>query len=87
MLNYTTPNVFYTPLRFYTTKIISSFLNSRISANHDKVGGLSANGKILIKGVVSLLRNLFCFIDLMYKMENLVDFMNDTVLSHNQETL
>ena len=26
----------YHPLPFYTTKIINPFLNSRISANHDK---------------------------------------------------
>ena len=55
MLNYTTPNVFHTSLPFYTTKIISSFLNSSISANHDNVDQLSTNGK----GVVSLLKNIF----------------------------
>ena len=48
------------PLPFFATKIINPFLNSRITANHDKVGGLSANGEILIKGIVFLLYNLFC---------------------------
>ena len=38
-------------LSFYATEII----NSRISANHDTVEGVSANGKILIKEIVSLL--------------------------------
>ena len=42
------------PLSFFANQIINPFLNSRISANHKKVQGLSANGKILIKGVVSL---------------------------------
>ena len=69
MLNYTTPNVFHRSLPFYITKIIALF-NSRISANHDNVDQLSTNGKILIKGVVSLLKNIFYFIDLVYKMEN-----------------
>ena len=43
-------NVFHTPLPFYATQIIDSFLNSMISAHHDKVGEHSANGEILIKG-------------------------------------
>ena len=30
-------------ISFYATRIINPFLNSRISANHDKVQGLSAN--------------------------------------------
>ena len=47
-----TANVFYTP--FYETQIINPFLNSMISANLDKVDGLSANGEILIKRIVSL---------------------------------
>ena len=46
---------FLPPLPFYATQILSPFLNSRISANPDKVVGLSANGGILIKGIVSLL--------------------------------
>jgi hypothetical protein len=33
--------------------------NSRISANHDKEDGLSADGDIFIRGIVSLLYNLF----------------------------
>ena len=41
---------------FQATKIISPFLNSWISANHDKVERLSENGEILKKGSVSLLR-------------------------------
>jgi hypothetical protein len=35
------------------------FPNWRISANHDKTDGVSANGEILIKRVVSLFYNLF----------------------------
>jgi hypothetical protein len=47
---------------FYATQIISPFLNSRISANLDKVDGLLATtGEILIKGNFSLLQNLFSF--------------------------
>jgi len=42
-------------LACHLSQIINSFLNSRISANHDKVDGLSANGEILIKEFVSLL--------------------------------
>ena len=46
---------------FYNaTQIINPFLNSRISANHDKVQGYSAIGEILIKGVVFPLYNFFC---------------------------
>ena len=44
---------------FYATQINNPLLNSRISANHDKVDGLSVNGETLIKGFVSLLYNLF----------------------------
>ena len=43
------------PLPFYAIKKISSFLNSRISPNYDKVKGLSTKGEILIMGIVSLL--------------------------------
>ena len=52
------------PLPFYAIKIISHFLNSRSSANHDNVDIFSdkqCNGKILIKEIVSLLYNLFCY--------------------------
>jgi hypothetical protein len=42
----------------YAAKIIFPFLNSRISAKHDKVDELSANGEILLKGIISLLYNL-----------------------------
>ena len=42
-------------LPFYATQIIKPFLNSMISANHDKVKELSANGEMFIKGIVSLL--------------------------------
>ena len=34
------------PLPFYATQIICPFLNSRNSANHDKVNGLSGNSRI-----------------------------------------
>ena len=43
-------------LSFYATQIISPFINSKISTNHDKVDGLSANGE---KGIVFLLQYLF----------------------------
>ena len=39
------------PLHFYATQIINTFLNWRISANHDKEEGHSANSEILIKGI------------------------------------
>ena len=42
-----TSNVFHTPLSFYATQIINPFLNSRISANHDKVDGLQSMVKSL----------------------------------------
>ena len=45
---------FTPPFPFYATQIINPFHNSRILANHDKVDGLSANGEILIKEIVSL---------------------------------
>ena len=38
---------------------LNPFLKSRISDNHDKVDGLSANFEILIKVIVSLLLHLF----------------------------
>ena len=40
----------------FPSQIINPFLNS---ANHNKVEQLLANGEILIKGIVSLLYNLF----------------------------
>ena len=43
------------PSQFYATQII---LNSRISANDDKVEELSANVKILIKEIVFVLDSL-----------------------------
>ena len=46
-------------LPFYSTQIINSFLNLRISANYNKVERPSANGYIHIKWIVSLLQNLF----------------------------
>ena len=49
---------------FYATQIIHSFLNSRISANHDKVVGLSSNGEIHIKGIVSLCQYTFWMLHL-----------------------
>ena len=51
---------FKSPLFFLATEIINPFLDSMISANHDKVEAHSANGKILIKRIVALLCNLFC---------------------------
>ena len=61
-----TPNVFNTPLHFYSTQIIRPFLNSRISARHDKVDGHPANGEILIKGLflycrISFVKIFFLF--------------------------
>ena len=54
--NYEINQMSFIPLLpFYATKIDDPFLNSRISANHDKVEGLLANYKILIKGIVCLL--------------------------------
>ena len=41
------------------TQIINPFLNSRITANHDKVDRLLANGDLLIKGIDYLLCDLF----------------------------
>ena len=53
-LNYETHKMsFITPI--HATQIIKPFLNLKISANQDKVDGLSAKGEILIKGIVSLL--------------------------------
>ena len=40
---------------FYAAQIINPFLNSWISANHEKVERLSANSEIIVKGIVSLL--------------------------------
>ena len=41
-----TVNIFYIPIPFYATKIIDPFLNSMISANHDRVEGHSANAMV-----------------------------------------
>ena len=50
-----TSNVFHTGLLFfYATQMIGHFLNSRISANHDKVEGHWANYEILIKRIETL---------------------------------
>ena len=46
---------FKSPLLFIATEIINPFLDSMISANHDKVEEHSAISKILIKWVVALL--------------------------------
>ena len=40
----------YSP-SLYSTQMVSPFVNSRISANPDKLGGLSWNGEILVKGI------------------------------------
>ena len=47
-------------LPFHLSQIIYPFLNSSISSNHNRVERLSANGEIFIKGIASLLYNLFC---------------------------
>ena len=50
-----TTNVFHTPLPFYATQIINPFLNSWVSANHDKVEENSANnGEFLKNGIETL---------------------------------
>ena len=38
------PNFFHRSLPFYAIQIINLFLNSRISANHDKLERISSNG-------------------------------------------
>jgi len=48
------------------TQVNSPFLNSRTLANNDKVERLSANLEILIKGIVSLLWNLFYLLFVLY---------------------
>ena len=59
---------------YYATRIINPFLKSRISGNHDKKDELSANDKILIKGIVFLLENLFCLYICIYvnKLQNMI---------------
>ena len=42
-------------LPFYAAQKVNPFLNSINKANHDKVERLSANGEIIITGIVSLL--------------------------------
>jgi hypothetical protein len=54
-----TANIFHTPLPFYAAQTFNPVLNSRISANHDKVERLSANRELLIKMIVYLLQILF----------------------------
>ena len=54
------------PLTFYTTQIINPFLNSRISANQDKVLKLS-NLEFLILLSDPLLQNLFWWFYLLYR--------------------
>ena len=44
------------------TQIINPFLNSRTSANLGKAEGHSANGEHLIKGIETLLENLFYYL-------------------------
>jgi hypothetical protein len=63
------------PLPFYATQNVTiyigndatqkdtRFLNSRISANHDKVEELSANHEILINGIVPLLQKSLLSLD------------------------
>ena len=59
-------NIFHISLPFYVTQIINSFLKSMISANHDKVDGLSANamGK-------SLYRRFFLYFRISFYMSTL----------------
>ena len=56
----TTLNFEVQQITFNVTQIIDPFINSRISANHDNVEGLLANGEIITKWIVSLFYNLFC---------------------------
>ena len=49
------------PLPFYANQLSNPFLNSKISANHDRVDGLLAKGKILVKGLF-----LYCRISFVY---------------------
>ena len=53
IIEYTFP--FLIPPPFYATEILNPLLNSKLSANHDKVEGYLANGEILIKGIETLL--------------------------------
>ena len=46
-------------MSFIQGVIINPFVNTMNSANHDIVNGLPANGEILLKGIVSLLLNLY----------------------------
>ena len=67
-----TANVFHTPpLSFYASQIIIPFLNSRTSANHDKVDGLSANGEIFIRGLF-----LYCRISLLMPCYSRLDILD-----------
>ena len=52
--------MFFVLLFISATQMINPFLNSRISANHDKVEGLLANfnGEILIKRALFLYRKI-----------------------------
>ena len=45
-------------MSFIPPQINKPFPNLRISANYDKADGVSANGKFLLQGIVSLLCNL-----------------------------
>ena len=58
-LNYEIHQIIHTPFHFHATQIINPFINSKISANHDKIERLSANGETLMKKIVFLLKNLF----------------------------
>ena len=52
--NYEKHHMYFISLTFYAVEVINPFLNSRISANRDKVDGVSAYGEILIPLNVSL---------------------------------
>ena len=47
-LNYEILQMSFIPFPFYAIKIINPFHNLKISANHNKVDGLSDNGENLV---------------------------------------
>ena len=49
--------LFKSPFLFYYIQMINAFLNSRISANHDKVEGISAVDEVPIHKIENLLRS------------------------------
>ena len=55
---------------FYATKIIKTFIKSRISANHDKMDRVLANGENLILFLYSIIS----FVQTVYKFLNRLNF-------------